>query len=117
NLGFVVRMVCQANLQSAHYYFVFTFLGDNRDLHSFPTRRSSDLPSPLPSPGQAFCYASSSSSWYSSSARRCSSAGESRGSGLSRDRKSTRLNSSHVKTSYAVFCLKKKNTNSVKLPT
>src|SRR5690606_41407742 len=26
-----------------------------------------------------------------------------------RDRKSTRLNSSHVKTSYAVFCLKKKN--------
>src|SRR5436309_11104751 len=32
-----------------------------------------------------------------------------------RDRKSTRLNSSHVKISYAVFCLKKKkksNTNS-----
>src|SRR6267378_3140788 len=27
----------------------------------------------------------------------------------SRDRKSTRLNSSHVETSYAVFCLKKKN--------
>src|SRR5690349_24969237 len=25
------------------------------------------------------------------------------------DRKSTRLNSSHVETSYAVFCLKKKN--------
>src|SRR5690625_6228872 len=28
----------------------------------------------------------------------------------SRDRKSTRLNSSHVAISYAVFCLKKKNT-------
>src|SRR5438874_7949391 len=27
------------------------------------------------------------------------------------DRKSTRLNSSHVEISYAVFCLKKKNTN------
>src|SRR5690606_41249011 len=27
---------------------------------------------------------------------------------LTEDRKSTRLNSSHVKTSYAVFCLKKK---------
>src|SRR5690625_6729273 len=27
------------------------------------------------------------------------------------DRKSTRLNSSHVAISYAVFCLKKKNTN------
>src|SRR3989442_6756269 len=29
------------------------------------------------------------------------------------DRKSTRLNSSHVRISYAVFCLKKKNKNSV----
>src|SRR5690606_39296169 len=28
--------------------------------------------------------------------------------GRTRDRKSTRLNSSHVKISYAVFCLKKK---------
>src|SRR5207302_9472391 len=27
------------------------------------------------------------------------------------DRKSTRLNSNHVKISYAVFCLKKKNNN------
>src|SRR5690606_40209883 len=31
-------------------------------------------------------------------------------SSQARDRKSTRLNSSHVKTSYAVFCLKKKST-------
>src|SRR6266496_5281008 len=29
----------------------------------------------------------------------------------SADRKSTRLNSSHVEISYAVFCLKKKNQN------
>src|SRR5690625_7006409 len=29
---------------------------------------------------------------------------------VKRDRKSTRLNSSHVAISYAVFCLKKKNT-------
>src|SRR6266403_513135 len=29
------------------------------------------------------------------------------------DRKSTRLNSSHVESSYAVFCLKKKNIRSV----
>src|SRR2546422_4106931 len=35
------------------------------------------------------------------------------GSSASRDRKSTRLNSSHGYISYAVFCLKKKNTNSV----
>src|SRR5690606_8224216 len=31
-------------------------------------------------------------------------------SGLDSNRKSTRLNSSHVKISYAVFCLKKKNS-------
>src|SRR5690242_20872850 len=30
---------------------------------------------------------------------------------LDLDRKSTRLNSSHMSTSYAVFCLKKKNIN------
>src|SRR3712207_6995894 len=30
--------------------------------------------------------------------------------GVLRDRKSTRLNSSHANTSYAVFCLKKKNS-------
>src|SRR5690606_40204872 len=32
------------------------------------------------------------------------------GDGAGEDRKSTRLNSSHVKISYAVFCLKKKIT-------
>src|SRR5690625_6626532 len=32
-----------------------------------------------------------------------------------RDRKSTRLNSSHVAISYAVFCLKKKKKNTKKL--
>src|SRR3712207_7385802 len=31
------------------------------------------------------------------------------------DRKSTRLNSSHANISYAVFCLKKKNTSNVHL--
>src|ERR1039458_10751934 len=32
------------------------------------------------------------------------------------DRKSTRLNSSHLGISYAVFCLKKKNTNNTVQP-
>src|SRR5438874_7175091 len=32
------------------------------------------------------------------------------------DRKSTRLNSSHVEISYAVFCLKKKNTMLMHVP-
>src|SRR3712207_8726391 len=31
--------------------------------------------------------------------------------GVERDRKSTRLNSSHANTSYAAFCLEKKNTS------
>src|SRR2546430_13625655 len=34
--------------------------------------------------------------------------GNASGRGLARDRKSTRLNSSHSQISYAVFCLKKK---------
>src|SRR3989442_10458463 len=35
---------------------------------------------------------------------------------LARDRKSTRLNSSHVRISYAVFCLKKKKTKAPSAP-
>src|SRR3712207_7019919 len=34
--------------------------------------------------------------------------------GEAQDRKSTRLNSSHANISYAVFCLKKKNTHTYK---
>src|SRR3712207_7190242 len=33
---------------------------------------------------------------------------------LGRDRKSTRLNSSHANISYAVFCLKKKKSSSIR---
>src|SRR3712207_7675167 len=33
---------------------------------------------------------------------------------LGRDRKSTRLNSSHANISYAVFCLKKKKKNTIR---
>src|SRR5438445_8280834 len=71
----------------------------HRDLHSFPTRRSSDLPGLvelLPARG---------------SRPRAASRSE-RSGGVRRqpreDRKSTRLNSSHANISYAVFCLKKK---------
>src|SRR5215475_15693597 len=47
-------------------------------------------------------WAPSSWAWTTASPRRAITAA------LPRDRKSTRLNSSHVKISYAVFCLKKK---------
>src|SRR5690349_24879999 len=82
---------------------LFNSLATLRQLHSFPTRRSSDL---------------------AGRARRLRPAvtagrlGEVRDqqdprhadplSPPGRDRKSTRLNSSHVEISYAVFCLKKK---------
>src|SRR5690606_40061071 len=95
-----------------------------RQLRSFPTRRSSDLT----------CHCSPSSSSHASStpgrlrgerrpdgrssraglpSRSCASAaGPPTVAGTlgSTDRKSTRLNSSHVKISYAVFCLKKKKS-------
>src|SRR5690606_40458523 len=42
-----------------------------------------------------------------------SSSGRSSDYRAAADRKSTRLNSSHVKISYAVFCLKKKNNETI----
>src|SRR5262245_65054934 len=80
-----------------------------RDLHSFPTRRSSDLrrgsrrrparssrgrrARQSPPPGRAVPAPSPGSRGFHRAPR---------------DRKSTRLNSSHLGISYAVFCLKKK---------
>src|SRR5947199_1387807 len=43
--------------------------------------------------------------WPGAGCGRCAAGGRTRGTG---DRKSTRLNSSHLGISYAVFCLKKK---------
>src|SRR5439155_26066148 len=52
--------------------------------------------------------------WTTRAAADCSSPGVIlRRGGYRRDRKSTRLNSSHVAISYAVFCLKKKNNNEI----
>src|SRR5207249_7225464 len=95
------------------------------DLPSFPTRRSSDLPrrstrwrtSTLTTAGPTFSatavttreYASSSSPSDAAAGRAAESAAPVQ---ASEDRKSTRLNSSHVSISYAVFCLKKKRATS-----
>src|SRR5256885_13141914 len=46
--------------------------------------------------------------WHLQSRRRPARVARSSGKRLSTDRKSTRLNSSHLVISYAVFCLKKK---------
>src|SRR5690242_21225357 len=87
---------------TAKIFFFFYCRVDLRDLHSFPTRRSSDLS----------CEASQPGSRRSSVPALPTSIGPS-GSRASRrpDRKSTRLNSSHMSISYAVFCLKKKKLN------
>src|SRR5688500_19934439 len=90
----------------------FTLYVFSLDLHSFPTRRSSDLAS-----------AAGCRSFDSSLARMRRSIsdfaqpvfftdGADWGAGFLKDqkldRKSTRLNSSHLVMSYAVFCFKKK---------
>src|SRR5260221_7825559 len=41
--------------------------------------------------------------------------GDEQGQGRRRDRKSTRLNSSHTETSYAVFCFKKRKTAMIRI--
>src|SRR5437762_5771461 len=90
--------------------FFFQCSRHHRDLHSFPTRRSSDL-----GPFLAKNFCTSISSWVVTL-----EALEPFRKPLppqdpeplpylrGKDRKSTRLNSSHRCISYAVFCLKKK---------
>src|SRR5699024_12375945 len=105
---YCVSLVCYPLLLTTHssscFLCAFSCAAPLRDLHSFPTRRSSDLPATL---GQ--CRSTTASNPRGSSRSRLIA----RVSGYSpsSDRKSTRLNSSHVSISYAVFCLKKKNNN------
>src|SRR5690606_40828962 len=99
---------------------------DHRDLHSFPTRRSSDLdPSlkvnlllkdgqevkggdiGLTVEGKAASILTTERLLLNCMQRMSGIATKTHQyNQLIRDRKSTRLNSSHVKISYAVFCLK-----------
>src|SRR5690606_41232705 len=96
-----------------------------RSLPSFPTRRSSDLrglQQPLHLLHHPVATRRPRLAPRRRRAARGGAAGDGRGEGNPRhlaghvrlrhrrevDRKSTRLNSSHVKISYAVFCLKKK---------
>src|SRR5690606_41376445 len=106
--------------------FLFNVSPGHRDLHSFPTRRSSDLDADqgldhtLP-----FGDETGQRKWLRVlGTRELQEGGQTRIYGTlqdvtkiqnvtqellvvnAKDRKSTRLNSSHVKISYAVFCLK-----------
>src|SRR5438445_7122288 len=82
--------------------FFFYVYAPHRDLHSFPTRRSSDLVSARalgrPAPADR------------DRPRACGRSLRDR----PKDRKSTRLNSSHANISYAVFCLKKKKNKKIR---
>src|SRR5436190_17731864 len=83
----------------------------HRELHSFPTRRSSDLRRNLWSMRiDCGTVRLINSSMPDTPMVRNISLVSCMDELISRDRKSTRLNSSHTVISYAVFCLKKKNT-------
>src|SRR5437868_13295255 len=73
--------------------------GPHRGLPSFPTRRSSDLRRHRPRDRDRRGRRPAAGRRVAARAR----------VGFVGDRKSTRLNSSHVSISYAVYCLKKKN--------
>src|SRR5438876_8526264 len=90
------------------FYFFFYYSGAHRDLHSFPTRRSSDLVGlaafrPQRTVGEPLAVDFDAPLLDQPVCLRRAGGRQSR-----RDRKSTRLNSSHPSISYAVFCLKKK---------
>src|SRR5437867_7561751 len=100
-------MRAAADLISFFSSFCFFYCsGHHLDLHSFPTRRSSDLRGNF---GVRVPAAHGRGAGRESSHRAGISWALVLRDGWIPDRKSTRLNSSHRTISYAVFCLKKKN--------
>src|SRR5690606_40839175 len=107
-------------LRCHHYFFVYCYV-DHRVLHSFPTRRSSDLDAYTNDEvlsiirNNVDCEVKPRSTRLKPSSIAFTHPFVQAGIALGRttDRKSTRLNSSHVKISYAVFCLKKKKIKKI----
>src|SRR5688500_20409594 len=97
-LAFIVLHAILNNASSFFIIFIYRCFGPPLALHSFPTRRSSDLDR-----RRFICASLVSRLAEKHPARRPSPRRRD-----PRDRKSTRLNSSHLVISYAVFCLKKK---------
>src|SRR5207248_11249250 len=94
--------------QLIFFCFFILLSGVHLDLHSFPTRRSSDLAAPRV--GSAVCIQVRAPATITPAVRNSPNPTRLRSAALNKglDRKSTRLNSSHRTISYAVFCLKKK---------
>src|SRR5207248_10948372 len=99
---------------SVHPIFFFYCYGHHRDLHSFPTRRSSDLDPDRRRHWQVLVLGLQYGHIPLVSKREPGAPAGVPGLvpvPAHQDRKSTRLNSSHRTISYAVFCLKKKKQN------
>src|SRR5699024_12760129 len=95
------------------FYFYFNGYCDLQPLHSFPTRRSSDLKTGTLTKGTFQVLSVHPEPGYTTDELLKYAAYGEIYSNHPIDRKSTRLNSSHVSISYAVFCLKKKIKNKI----
>src|SRR5207245_9079069 len=109
----LLLVVLSVFLYCSHFYsLLLSAYSDHRALHSFPTRRSSDLADFAAQGVLAGVYDIVIAAGVESMSRipmLTSRIGQDPYG--SADRKSTRLNSSHGSISYAVFCLKKKNNH------
>src|SRR5204862_8339718 len=108
-------LLCHYRSRFTSLFFFFYSPLPPRDLHSFPTRRSSDLPAAQGVVRTQLALAQHlgvdrTVMTYLIDDLEAAKLIERRPDPTDRraDRKSTRLNSSHVEISYAVFCLKKK---------
>src|SRR5207249_10571425 len=110
--SFVISASSTVSYSRVITYFLFSYFSVHRVLHSFPTRRSSDLVVTL---GYLFVKNLDATNFVQLATDNTFSA-TSTFAKLRPDRKSTRLNSSHVSTSYAVFCLKKKRSRRSSCP-
>src|SRR5207249_10505080 len=112
-----------SHTQSTYTIFISPFYASvlHQDLHSFPTRRSSDLTNQFATDGQTIFLAMRGKSdeptlWDMRDLQRVFERFiKPFLKNVELDRKSTRLNSSHVSISYAVFCLKKKKKYTYKI--
>src|SRR2546430_12433227 len=88
-------------MREYHKLFIFFFFNDTATTEIYTLSLHDALPISLISTASSSCPSTSKRCWVSWRRWRASSC-------CHRDRKSTRLNSSHSQISYAVFCLKKK---------
>src|SRR5206468_10363770 len=92
---------------------LFESPGTLRDPHSFPTRRSSDLARAEQLENARAGFGQAAGAGNGLRDRGVEAVGvDGPAANSFKDRKSTRLNSSHDQISYAVFCLKKKRRRS-----